>query len=359
MKDGLRVVAAVLLLCVCGPGAAEEFYGPLRIRDMGPFQLLRLNMLPDHALAPAAGRFAIEMHLSQSNTFAMDGDVMDYLKARGHRGELSASDVDGIRALSDNAFLFDGEIGYFNMTAHLGFSDNWSGYVSLPAHRYGGGFMDSTIERFHEAFGFDSFGREYISRNDFQAVAILDGDTFFLLEQPANNGFGDPVLGLRYHHSLPGHSAITVELAHKFAIRNPDTFLSTGGSDTGLQVSWHAHGLRNSIYVSAAVVRAGRAEPFPEHTRRLAPSVNVAWENRLARNLNLVLQLNGARSVFEDGADAELTANVLQASIGLRQRLGDFVLSYALTENLVNFNNTADLGFHIGFAWLPGASGAY
>lgn len=354
MGDGFRIVIIALSLAFASlPALAEEFYGPLRIRDMGPFQMLRLNMLPDHAVAPAPGRYAVEMHLSQSNTFAADEDVLDYLQARGRRGELSVDDVRNLRELSEDAFLFDGALGYFQFTGHYGFSDRWSAYLSVPVHYYGGGFLDSTIESFHESFGFDTFGREFISRNDFQAVAILDGDTFYLLERPVQGGFGDPVVGVRYYHPLPEHSALTFELAHKVSVHGTDSFKSTGSSDTGVQASWHAHGERNSLYLSLALVHSGRAEPFPEHTRRLAPSVNIAWENRLAENLNLVLQLNGARSVFEDGADPELTANVFQASIGLRQRHGDLVWSYALTENLVNFNNTADLGFHVGFAWAP------
>ncbi|HEX7048340.1 MAG TPA: DUF3187 family protein [Gammaproteobacteria bacterium] len=354
MGDRFRVITACLVLAVVSSSAmAEEFYGPLRIRDMGPFQLLRLNMLPDHAIRPAAGRYALEFHLSQSNTFAADEDVLDYLQTRNRRGELTAEDVQNIRALSDDAFLFDGALGYFQLTGHYGFSDRWSAYLSVPVHYYGGGFLDSTIENFHESFGFDTFGRNFISRNDFQALAILDGDLFYLLERPTQSGFGDPVVGLRYYHALKQHSALTFELAHKVSVHGTDSFLSTGSSDTGVQMSWHAHGERNSIYLSLALVLAGRAEPFPEHTRRLAPSINIAWENRLMENLNLVLQLNGARSLFEDGTDPELSANVFQASIGLRQRHGDFVWSYALTENLVNFNNTADLGFHVGFAWLP------
>jgi len=353
MGWGFRVLAATALAVAALPSMAEEFYGPLRIRDMGPFQLLRLNMLPDHALSPTAGQFALELHWSASNTFAMDRDVSDYLKVRGERREISTVDVENIGTLSDNAFLFDGSLGYFNMTAHLGFSDRWSGYFSVPVHHYSGGFMDRTIEDFHDMFGFDSFGREYINRDEFQAVVVLDGETFHLLEAPTGNGLGDPVIGVRYYHPLGGHSAVTFELAHKLAVLDPDDFLSTGSSDTGLQVSWHAHGLRNSIYTSFALVRAGRADPFPDHTRRYAPSMNIAWENRVLENLNFVLQLNAARSVFEDGADEELTANVYQASVGLRQRHGNFVWSYALTENLVNFNNTADLGVHIGFAWLP------
>ncbi|MBW3567053.1 MAG: DUF3187 family protein [Proteobacteria bacterium] len=353
MGWAVRVLAALVLAGTVMPSMAEEFYGPLRVRDMGPFQLLRLNMLPDHAIAPTPRQFALELHWSASNTFAMDHDVAQYLAARGGRGEISRQDAENISALSDNAFLFDGSLGYFNMTAHLGISDRWSGYFSVPAHHYSGGFMDRTIEDFHETFGFDSFGREYVDRDEFQALVVVDGNVFYLPEAPTRNGLGDPVIGLRYYHPLGGHSAVTFELAHKLSVLDPDDFLSTGSSDTGVQVSWHTHGLRNSIYTSLALVRAGRADPFPEHTRRYAPSINIAWENRLAENLNLVLQLNAARSVFEDGADEELTANVYQASIGLRQRHGEFVWSYALTENLVNFNNTADLGVHIGFAWLP------
>lgn len=354
MNIVIRFTALVLLL-MAFPAGSAEFYGPLRIRDMGPFQLLRLNMLPDHAIAPTPGQFALELHWSASNTFAMDGDVADYLEARGGRSEINLDDVQEIQARSNNAFLFDGSLGYFNMTAHAGFSDRWSGYVSVPVHHYTGGFMDQAIEDFHDAFGFDSFGREYVSRDEFQAVIVLDGETFYLLDAPTRNGLGDPVFGVRYYQPLGNHSAVTFEVAHKAAVLNPDEFLSTGSSDTGIQVSWHAHGERNSIYTSAALVRAGRAEPFPGSTRRYAPSINIAWENRLAKNLNFVLQLNAARSVFEDGADDELTSNVYQATAGFRQRYGDFVWSYALTENLVNFNNTADLGIHIGFAWLPGA----
>lgn len=348
----MRWVLLGLLLASASAGA-EEFYGPLRIRDMSPFQILRLNMLPDHAIAPRRGRFGLELHLSHSNTFVADDDVLAYLAERGRRAEISRDDFEAIRGRADDAFLFDAAIGYFLATAHYGFSDRWSGYVSLPAHYFGGGFMDSTIEHFHEQFGFDTFGREFISRNDFQALAIIDGESFFLPERPTHGGAGDPVFGIRYYHPLLAHSAFTIEFAHKATVQDPAKFRSTGSSDTGLQVSWHAHGQSNSIYVSAAVVHTGRSEPFPDRTRRISPSLNVAWEARVGRSSNLVAQINAARSLFDEGADAELAADVYQASLGFRQRYGEFVWSYALTENLVNFNNSADLGFHVGFAWLP------
>ncbi len=355
--DVVRLACLALMFGLAAvPAAAEEFYGPLRIRDMGPFQILRLNMLPDHALAPSAGRVGLEFQVSHSNTFVMDTDIHAYLERRGARGEIGPRDVTAIAALGEDTFLFDGELGYAKATGHYAFTDRLSGYVSVPFHYFGGGYFDSAIENFHDMFGFDSFGREYISRNDFQAVATIDGETFALLERPTSGGIGDPVLGLRYYIPLRNHSAVTFELAHKFAFQDPDKFRTTGSDDSGAQISWHVHGLKNSFYTSVAVVRTGDAEPFPQFTRHVIPSVNLAWERHLLDGVNVIFQVNAARSLFEKG-DPELTANVYQASLGLRHRAGRFVWSYALTENLVNFNNTADLGFHVGFAWMPEVDG--
>lgn len=353
MGLGSRVILVLTLLLPAFPGNAEEFYGPLRIRDMGPFRILRLDMMPDHAIAPSAGRWAMEMHLSQSNTFAMDADTFDYLQQRNRRGEISAADVENIRALSDNAFLFDGALGYFRLGAHYGVNDNWSVYAALPVHYFGGGFLDKTIEGFHETFGFDTFGRQYVSHNDYQAIAIIDGEVYSQLQRPSSGGASDPVLGARYWYPLSESSALSVDLAHKFAVQEVARSLSNGASDTAVQVSWHTRGSRNAFYVSASIVHAGRAAPFPERVRRRVPALNLAWEHRLGDATNLIMQLNGSRSVFHNGAaDEELTGDAYQASIGLRHRVEQFVWSYALTENLVNFNNTADLGFHVGFAWI-------
>lgn len=353
MGRGSRVILALAFILPAISVHAEEFYGPLRIRDMGPFRILRLDMMPDHAIAPSAGRWALELHVSQSNTFAMDEDTLGYLRQRGRRGEISADDVENIRGLADNAYLFDGALGYFQLGAHYGVNDNWSVYAALPVHYFGGGFLDQTIEDFHDTFGFDTFGREYVSRNDFQAVAIMDGEVYAQFDRPTSGGIGDPVLGARYWYPLDATSALSLDFAHKFAVQDVERSLSSGASDTGLQVSWHNRGLKNAFYVSASVVHAGRAAPFPERVRRNVPALNLAWEYRLGDETNLIMQLNASRSVFNTGgADEELTGNAYQASIGLRHRVEQFVWSYALTENLVNFNNTADLGFHVGFAWI-------
>lgn len=353
MGRGSRAIVVLAFLLLAPSIHAEEFYGPLRIRDMGPFRLLRLDMMPDHAIKPSASRWAVELHLSHSNTFAMDKDVSTYLKARNRRGEINATDGANIIALSDNAFLFDGSLGLFQAGLHFGLTDRWSVSASIPMLYYGGGFLDSTIEAFHTAFGFDTFGREYISRNDFQAVAVVDGESLVLLDRPIGGGLGDPVFSARYWWPLDARSAMTLEIAHKFATHDGVSFLSTGSDDTGVQLAWNHKGDRNAFYTSFAVVNAGGSNIFPDHVRRVVPALNLAWEHKLTEYSNALVQVNASRSMFRAGeADTELTGNVYQVSAGLRHRAGQWVWSYALTKNVVNFNNTADLGFHIGFAWL-------
>ena len=49
----------------------------------------------------------------------------------------------------------------------------------------------------------------------------------------------------------------------------------------------------------------------------------------------------------------ELLGLKYQLSLGFYRRIGRAVLSFAITENLQNFNNTPDVGVQIGFAYSP------
>lgn len=354
LSTSSRWLLLIASFCLPLSATAEEFYGPLRNRDMGPVSFPRLHMLPDHALAPSDGRLAFELHLSSSNTFAMDEETYAYLEQRGDRQALTQQDVDNILALGGDTYLFDGSLDLLQFTTHYGLSDNWSVYFSLPMMRLGGGYMDRTIESFHDNFGFSTFGRDFLPRNQVNAVVSLGGEEIVLLDVPPTSGVGDPVFGIRYYWRAGTRNAFSIELAHKEVIQEPKFFRTTGGSDTGIQLNWHHFAGNSAFYVNASAVKLGSADPFPGNTRSVLPKLNLAWEYRLQEQLNLVLQFNAQRSLFRDGTDPEISSNVYQASIGLRQRHGDFVWSYALTENLVNFNNTADIGIHIGFAWVSG-----
>ena len=49
----------------------------------------------------------------------------------------------------------------------------------------------------------------------------------------------------------------------------------------------------------------------------------------------------------------ELLSDKFQLSLGVRHRFDCCLMTFAITENLQNLNNTPDVGFQLGFAWVP------
>ena len=87
-----------------GEAGQTELLGPLRIRDMTPFNILSLDMLPAHAVAAGKGSWAVEADLSYTNTFAMSENVRSYLEQRDSREPLTQEDVDAIVGMGEDAY---------------------------------------------------------------------------------------------------------------------------------------------------------------------------------------------------------------------------------------------------------------
>src|SRR6266581_6979392 len=124
LKGGWPVAVGAALVAfalAATPARGEtELLGPLRIRDMTPFNLLRLDMLPAHAVAAGRGSWAIEADLSYTNTFVMSDNVRTYLEGRHRREPLTQADVDAILGLGEDAYYVDGESGLLDITVHYG-----------------------------------------------------------------------------------------------------------------------------------------------------------------------------------------------------------------------------------------------
>ena len=69
------------------------------------------------------------------------------------------AEIQAIQDLPGENYLLDLEAATFAFTAHYKISPEWSAYATLSAVSYVDGFLDGTIESFHDTFGFSSFGR--------------------------------------------------------------------------------------------------------------------------------------------------------------------------------------------------------
>jgi hypothetical protein len=331
----------------------SELLGPLRIRDMTPFNILRLDMLPAHAIDAGRGSWAVEADLSYTNTFVMSDNVRSYLEERDSRRPLGQADIDAILGLGQDAYLVDGEFGLLDLTVHYAIASEWSAYLTLPAYSFSGGFLDGRIEGFHEAIGNSADGRDLVARDHFQSVLSLKGLRSSFLEAPIEGGLGDPVIGMRRFWLLPASRwGLVLDGAAKFALRGERSLLSTGTNDYGLQASLQGKFGRQGIYFSTSLVRTDGRVFGVKLGSRVVPTLTAAYEVALKAHASFILQLYASESALRDTTIAEIRANKYQASLGLRSRRGHFVYAFAVTENVANFENTPDVGASLTLAWV-------
>jgi hypothetical protein len=336
--------------------AESEYLGLLRSRDLTTFGFLRLDMRPAHAVHAAKGTWAIETELGQQNTWALSSGARDYLDSLPGRRKLGPGEVDAILALPGENYLFDMELAQLDVALHYKFTDRIGGYLVMSGVNYSGGFMDGAIEGFHDAFGFDDNGRPAVRRNDVNLIADIGSNPMAILGTPTNGGMLDPTIGIRYSspQQLKGWSVV-LEAAAKVAWRGRKDFLSSGKSDYGVQATLQRFGEHHAWYLSgSAVYFDGRTGLTPTDPQ-IVPTLVAGWERKLTPDTHIILQAYASPSVYssQDTDLDELLGMKYQLSFGVYQRFGRGVMSFAITENLQNFNNTPDVGLQLGWAYSP------
>jgi len=335
-----------------------QFYGLMRSRDLTTFGFLRLDMRPAYAVAIEPRSWAIETEIGYQNTWALSRKVEDYLTALepGGRRDLGPADFAAIKALPGENYLLDIESANFDLTFHYKFSKHWTGYVIASAVSYEGGFLDATIENFHETFGFNSYGRPAVKRNDINLIYDLKSTQLAMFDSPTSGGLTDPTFGVRYVGSnTPGKWTYSIEGAVKVPVAGERTLLSTGKTDVGVQGSLQHFWDHHALYLNlAAVYYAGAEFPIRQESQ-IVPTVIVGYERALSERTNFNLQGYASTSVYtrhETDLD-ELLRPKYQLTLGIRHRIERFLISFGITENLQNFNNTPDIGVQLGVAYVP------
>ncbi len=355
------LVAAVWPMAYSGVAASQDdgaFYGLLRSRDLSPFGFLRLDMRPAHAVSIAPGSWAIETELGYQNTWALSPEVERYLTSLEPTGrrKLGPAEVQAIRDLPGENYLLDIETGTFDFTFHYKLAPNWTAYAIASAITYQGGFLDSTIEQFHDTFGFSSFGRPAIAKNQAALIYDLKGSQTVFLEKPTDGGLTDPTIGFRYTGlQVLQDWRLSLEGAVKIPVAGRRLLLSTGRTDVGVQASLQRARNHHAIYIDmAAVYYAGAREPAKQDSQ-IIPTLILGYEYQLTPRTNLNIQAYASKSVYSsDVTDLdELTGNKYQYSIGVRHRRDNMLITFGFTENVQNINNTPDIGLQLGFAYVP------
>ncbi len=334
--------------------------GLLRGRDMSPFGLLRLDMLPAHTADAEEGTWTFETQFTYQNTFVQSDNVRDYLRARNiGRQPLREQDAAAILALPGDAYYVDGEFGLADLIVQRRLNEYWSAYLTIPYMHYGKGAFDSTVESFHDTFGFSQQGRDLVARNRFQIVYGLGDVRFAQLDRSTRGGFGDPVLGVRYSLPEPRFGwDVVVEVAAKIAVDGERFLLSTGKDDLGAQVTLQRRlgsTGRHALYLSGSGVLYAGGPEIPGDESQIIPTIIAGYSFGVTPQMSLILQGYASRSVIENTTLEELKEDKFLLSLGIQARGKSVLWNLAVTENVSNFNNTPDIGVQVGFAYMPKA----
>jgi hypothetical protein len=330
--------------------------GLMRIRDMTPFGIVRLDLLPAHAVPANPGTFAFEVNVSYQNTYALSENVSRYLENRDKDGaRLSQEDIQAILALPGDAYILDGELGLADLTLHYRVSDHIGVYGTLPYYSFAGGFLDGTIESFHDNFGFNTAGREFVERNRFFILAKIGDTRLLVLDEPQEDELGDPVFGVRYSlFETPKKWNLIVEGAAKVALGSDQRLVSSGTNDYGLQATLQRFFKKQALYASVSAVNFRNPDEVFE-TIEIVPTVLLGYEFKLTRHTNGILQFYASPSVFEESTVPELTDEKYLLTLGFQTRRRNTVYRFGITENISNFSVTPDIGVTLSIAQiLPG-----
>lgn len=128
-----------------------------------------------------------------------------------------------------------------------------------------------------------------------------------------------------------------------------------------LQASLQRRGDRHAVYADVAAVYYGGSEFPVRQETQIIPTLIVGYEYQLTPTTNINIQTYASTSAYSSRLTDldELTGNKYQYSLGVRHRRGWAVLTFGVTENVQNLNNTPDIGFHLGVAYLPPRNQTY
>jgi hypothetical protein len=342
------------------PASAAEFYGMLPARDLSTFGFLRLDMRPSHAPLLSPGRWSFETEFATQNTWAMSPEVEEYLTGLESSGRrtLGEAELAAIRDLPGENYLIDLETTTVDVTLNYQFTSRLSGFLITSAVSYDGSYLDGAVEHFHDAFGLSSYGRPAIARGGVNLIYDLESGSYASLGRaPVSGGLLDPTIGLRYSGIRLGRGwDLSIEGAVKVAVSGEREFLSTGRSDYGLQAAARWHGQRQAFYANASAVYYSGGEFLLEDSRQIVPTLILGYEYALTPSTNLNIQGYASTSVYsrQDTNLDELLAEKYQLTAGFRHRRDDVVISFGITENVQNINNTPDIGVQFGLSWVPG-----
>ena len=346
-----RAVACGLLLLACPvvPATAQSpATGPFMQRDQFPVRMLFLGLRPETGDLLPRRSIQWAVQFDYANTYASTLPVGDTLIADDY---YRAAPADEYRLFVDTESLRLSVDLDWRVASRLQVG------MTLPFLKHGGGFLDGVIEGFHGAFNLTNGGREWAPRDDYGVFVVRNRRFWIRSVESAAFRPGDLVVRMKTPLNRGGEQVVlALAGALKMPTGNLETLTGSGGWDyqAAIFATWRPDRPKRDMvfHANLAHSRLGRptnGEGFP---LRSITTFVLAFEYRTAGRLAALLQTQVNIGPFPSSRLGPLNRTAIEATAGVRYALTEAIsLDAGLTENLSQYQNTPDVGLHVGIVW--------
>jgi len=298
----------------------------LQQRDQNPFALA--SGLPLPPAIPSARGWQIDTSLSIANTELAD--------ARGN-----------------SLMLFDAETRETRISLAYAFDTGWSLRASLGHWWIGDGVLDSPVESFHRAFGFDNGDRGRLGTLAPVVHVERDGTRLYSLDRTGAS-VAPLLVDLTRHWQYDERHLLGVSLGAKFPLGDANRLADNGGIGISVSAFAMTHwGANTTFGARVGVLRQDDKDLLPGLARRHVPFASAVLRYRLGQRWSAVVQSDAHGALHRDLPDFFGAANLL--SIGVARRIGETAeLAITLGEDLPALRTT-DVVLGMNLRVLAGA----
>jgi len=325
--------------------------GPLPIEDFFSLSMGFLRLTPAAPRQLEPGEWELSVVAGVGNDFAQSGAVEEFLGSVSDRQLMTVETLRTIEPTPGADGLYRIDLEYYTTTLSVarGFRSGARVDVSVPILDIEGGSLDRTIEGFHDLFGLDQAGRTKVPRRQ-TAIYLRSSDMELILDEEVGKSLGDARVTLSYPlRPRLGLAGLSFRGTVKLPTGSDRALVSSGSLDVGLQLLGEVALGRSRTYTSLGAIYLGEHSTLALDDQWVF-SGSLGWERPMKKRWNLVSQLSIATSPYSDLGLPELDPASIEVTIGARLPLKHGQFFFGVTENVLHFNNSSDIGISFGLS---------
>lgn len=313
-----------------GYGSPAVGLGPIIERSQAPPSLLRLTPLPLAPVILPERAWMIGSVVDWNNYF----DVPD-----------------------DGRYVIDAETARITFGAAVGLGHDLDLSLGVPVSYRGGGTLDSFIEHFEKLLNSLNESRLTAPRNRYLVrVVANDGTVSELDDSDSGWGLEDPTISLRWQLAKGSERTPAIALSGgvKIPVADRAALRSSGGVDVDFGVALGQKMGRFNLYASLSGMRYATTEIAGVDMEQFQWSLFGGLEYRSTPRSSWLLQTVATSPAAKSfGGFSDPTYEV---TIGYKRVIGtNLMIEASVLENILVFDNSPDVGFHVGVIRYVGA----